>query len=80
MILLNDNIFTSLPLSNEMKTTSGIVIPKTTNYNKVTIIESSDEQVVKGSVVYIPKHSGIEVSVDGTNGLIIKKRDIILIV
>jgi chaperonin GroES len=76
------------PMQAEEKTASGIIIPDTAKEKpqKGTVVAvgpgTTDEkmEVKKGDVVLYGKYSGTEISVDGTEYLIMKQADILAIV
>jgi chaperonin GroES len=76
------------PMQAEEKTASGIIIPDTAKEKpqKGTVVAvgpgTTDEkmEVKKGDVVLYGKYSGTEISVDGTDYLIMKQSDILAIV
>ena len=76
------------PMQAEEKTASGIIIPDTAKEKpqKGTVVAvgpgTTDEkmEVKKGDVVLYGKYSGTEISVDGTDYLIMKQADILAIV
>ena len=76
------------PMQAEEKTASGIIIPDTAKEKpqKGTVVAvgpgTTDEkmEVKKGDLVLYGKYSGTEISVDGTDYLIMKQSDILAIV
>ena len=76
------------PMQAEEKTASGIIIPDTAKEKpqKGTVVAvgpgTTDEkmEVKKGDLVLYGKYSGTEISVDGTDYLIMKQADILAIV
>ena len=76
------------PLQAEEKTASGIIIPDTAKEKpqKGTVVAvgpgTTDEkmEVKKGDMVLYGKYSGTEITVDGTDYLIMKQADILAIV
>ena len=76
------------PMQAEEKTASGIIIPDTAKEKpqKGTVVAvgpgTTDEkmEVKKGDVVLYGKYSGTEISVDGTDYLIMKQSDILAVV
>lgn len=81
MRMLNGNVLTTLDKEESTKTVGGIILPTSDKtYKVVDIVEpDADNEVKKGSTVYLPKHSGVEVEIEGTKYLIVNKREIILI-
>jgi len=76
------------PMQAEEKTASGIIIPDTAKEKpqKGTVVAvgpgTTDEkmEVKKGDLALYGKYSGTEISVDGTDYLIMKQSDILAIV
>jgi len=76
------------PMQAEEKTASGIIIPDTAKEKpqKGTVVAvgpgTADEkmEVKKGDMVLYGKYSGTEISIDGTDYLIMKQADILAIV
>jgi len=76
------------PMQAEEKTASGIIIPDTAKEKpqKRTVVAvgpgTADEkmEVKKGDMVLYGKYSGTEISIDGTDYLIMKQADILAIV
>lgn len=81
MKMLNGNVLVEIQEQELEKTQSGILVPtKAKSYNVAKIIEpDSDNELETGSTVYIPKHSGSEVEIEGKKYVIVNKREIILI-
>ena len=78
-----------LPVAAEEKTISGIIIPDSAKEKpqKGTVVSVSeeDEKMMKpkvkvGDIVLYGKYSGTEISVDGTDYLIMRESDIMAIV
>ena len=76
------------PVEAEEKTASGLIIPDTAKEKpqKGTVVAvgpgTTDEkmEVKKGDVVLYGKYSGTEISVEGTDYLIMKQSDILAII
>lgn len=63
----------------EGKNETGLILPTEKNYKVLKIVESNEELVPVGSIVYVPKTSGVEVEVEGKPFEIINVREVILI-
>ena len=75
--MLNGNVLTK-DLVDTFEKKDGIYIPKAAkDFKELEVIQA--EKIDKGSIVYIKKHLGTEIDVDGEKFVVIDQRDIILV-
>tara|TARA_R110000822_G_scaffold21528_4_gene68037 strand:+ start:440 stop:682 length:243 start_codon:yes stop_codon:yes gene_type:complete len=76
--MFNGNILTVLQSDN--KQNNGLIIPDNKSYKVVKVVESLEEAVEAGSLLYVPKQVGTEVEIGGINYMVVNIREILLVV
>ncbi len=80
MKMLNGNLLVKVQEDSEKRESGIIVLRDNKSYKKVEVIEpDADNEIAKGSIVYIPKNAGIEIDIEQEKYLIVNKREVILI-
>jgi len=79
MKMLNSNVCCK-NLDEVVQKVGNVIIPaKNKAYKRLEVIESGDEKVTVGDVVYVPITAGYEVDVEKDKFTIVNAREIILI-
>lgn len=79
MKLLNDNVCCK-SLDEVTEKIGNVIVPtKNKSYKTLEVVESGNELVEKGKVVYVPLNSGNEVEINNSKYIIVNMREIILI-
>ena len=76
--MFNGNILTVLQSNN--KQSNGLIIPDNKSYKVVKVVESLEEAVETGNLLYVPKQSGTEVEIGGVDYMVVNIREILLVV
>lgn len=76
--MFNGNILTVLQSDN--KQSNGLIIPDNKSYKVVKVVESLEEAVETGNLLYVPKQSGTEVEIGGVDYMVVNIREILLVV
>ena len=66
-------------LQDQTKTSQGLYMPDNKSYNKIEVVKPVDG-IKEGSVLYVPKRCGTQVTIEDKDYIVVNEREIILIV
>ena len=79
MKMFNGNILCEDISEKVKESNSGFETRNEEKFKNVTVVESSETDVPKGSVIKVSVHAGQEIVEEGKNFLVIKRTDIIYV-
>ena len=66
-------------LQDQTKTSQGLYMPDNSSYNKIEVVKEAGS-IKEGSILYVPKRFGTEVTIDNKDYIVVNEREIILII